>query len=174
MSRASARNLILGFLTVKETASGGRRGGYLLTNDYGRPIEFHYTSPWRLGKPQHLLFGVTAPLLDAEVFGKPLTDRQTVAPRLVVVNEPSLLAIRRFIPAPAIWVGPTPDLARNYHRLSISSRGLAEFGEDQAAFDRIRTLVPPNFDWLEPFERLDLALAAVRESESPAATTVAA
>lgn len=38
-----------------------------------------------------------------------------------------------------------------------------EFPQDAAAWQSLRTLLPLRFDWLEPFERLDLALSEIRD-----------
>lgn len=191
--------VVLGFLTVRATERAGWRGGYLLTTEYGRPIEFHFTSEVRLSKQQQLLFGKDVEsYLFAEVIGKPMTDRQVTAPRLIAVDHAALLELRRLIPAPVVHLvgrpnnpgaaspgengailvqGSIREAAKTLNNNSneeecepraddlqrFSAAVHPFFSSDLAAFDKLRTMVPRHFDWLEPFSRLDAALAEVRD-----------
>jgi hypothetical protein len=173
MSKPGGKGVVLGFLTVRPTATEGLRGGYLLTTDYGRPIEFHYTSEFRLTGPERLLFGTPPPeYLHVEMLAQPLTDRQTVAPRIVLVDRPNLLELRRRIPAPVVLIespsAESPELAADQtrHLAAFRSQTHVEFPDDAIAFERIRELTPSSFDWLEPFDRLAAALAEIRETRS--------
>lgn len=160
MAKAGDKPLVLGFLTVcpSTPGDGGLRGGYLLTNEYGRPLEFHFTSELRLTRQQILLHGARAETyLHAEVLAKPLTDKQGTPPRVVLVGTESLLALRKLIPAPVLYLrGPGPKVTVSVHR---------DFPGDSSAFAVLETLVPTSFDWLEPFERIEQALDEVRESD---------
>ncbi len=149
------RRIVLGFLTVKPTAEGGLRGGYLLTTEYGRPLEFHYTTELRIAGPQRRLFGGSAPeCLHVESFALPLIAKQTTAPHALFVDLASLLDVRRRIPAPALLVEPG---AVSPHR---------DHPEDAEAFARLQALTPPSFSWAEPFERLAEALAEIKDARA--------
>ena len=158
MSEPLERRVVLGFLTVRRTTSGGLRGGYLLTSEYGRPLEFHYTTELRIAGPQRVLYGGAAPeCLYVEAFGLPLLARQTLAPQLLLTDAPTLLDVRPRIPAPMLLV-QTGDIAA--HR---------NFPDDRALLDRMQSYVPPNFSWTEPFERLSEALGEIRDARAVAA-----
>ena len=150
---------VIGFLKVRESAAMGFRAGYLLTNEYGKPIEFHFTSELVVQKTHRLLYGAGfEPYLFVEVLGKPLTDRQSTAPRAVLVDHPALLGLRKQIPAPVLFIslsGGDGDATAETH---------AEHPEDLAAFDKLRDWVPSGFQWSEPFERI---LSALEEVEEP-------
>ena len=88
MAKAGPRGVLLGFLAIRKTPSEGVRGGYLITTEYGRPVEFHYTTELKLAGPQRLLFGGAAPeYLHVELIAVPLTDKQTVAPQILFVDS---------------------------------------------------------------------------------------
>ena len=158
MAQPTGRGIVLGFLTVRETPDGGARGGYLLTTEYGRPIEFHYTSELRIAGPQRVLYGETAlEYLHLDALAIPLTERQTAAPHAVLVDRPGLLELRRRIPAPALLVD------------GAEIRAHAAFPRDLEALARLREHVPVGFDWREPFARLTQALAEIREPRALAA-----
>jgi hypothetical protein len=153
-------------LCVRDTPSGGRRGGYLLTTEYGRPLEFHYTTEVRFRGPQRVLYGAASGRrLDVELFALPLVDRQFAPPQIVFVDDEWLLGLRESTPAPvvaliecdAVGCEPWQALVHDRHR------------HDLSAFEAVRTLCPPSFDWLEPFARLTEALAELRDPRAAAA-----
>jgi hypothetical protein len=168
-----AKPLVLGFMAIRENNSGGLRCGYLLTTGFGRPIEFHYTSEVRFQRQQRVLFGASFEAYAfAELLAKPLTDRQSTAPRIILVNRRGLLELRRQIPAPVVFLAPLAEIEvpseQNTFVTESSSAPfgtacLPEFAQDTQAFEKIRSLAAANFDWHEPFERLDQALAEITE-----------
>jgi hypothetical protein len=156
MARSGSKPLILGFLGVRDDAADGLAGGYLLTTEFGRPLEFHYTAPLKLSGPQRILYGAGyRSYVYGEAIGKALTDRQSTAPRILLAADAGFLALRPHIPAPIV-------------RLSRESSGMStdchsDFEQDGAAFEKIRRLTPENFDWLEPFDRIREALSELRD-----------
>lgn len=165
MAKAGDKPVVLGFISVQPTKDGGVRGGYLLTTEYGRPIEFHYTSEVAIPRPQQILHGEGfEPYLYAEIVAKPMTDRQGTAPRAILVDHPALLELRRLIPAAVI------QLRRNAQgEGQFQPRVHVDFPQDEAAFGILQNLVPRNFDWLEPFERIDQALGEIQDPRMPLA-----
>lgn len=160
MSSPASRSLALGFLHVRRSSPETFRGGYLLTTEYGRPIEFHYSSEVVVPRSHQVLFGRQfEPLLSAEVLAKPMTDRQSTAPRLILVDTPALLDLRRLIPAPVVLLSTVAEGGEAI----LKSQTHPEFDKDLAAFEKIRTLVPPGLDWMEPFARIEEALAEIKE-----------
>lgn len=160
MSTPASRSLSLGFLHVRRSSPETFRGGYLLTTEYGRPIEFHYSSEVTVPKSHQVLFGKQfEPLLSAEVLAKPMTDRQSTAPRLILVDTPALLDLRRLIPAPVVLLTTFTESGDR----TLKAQSHPEFEKDLAAFEKIRTLVPPGLDWTEPFLRIDEALTEIKD-----------
>jgi hypothetical protein len=161
MTQTGTKPLVLGFMSVRASA-GGPRGGYLLTTEYGRPIEFHYTSEVVVTPQQRILYGPGYErFLYGELIGKALTERQGAAPRLIVVDRPELLELRRHIPAPVVYLEPLPTSADHPASSNPNVRVLGEFPHDDAAFQSVRSLAPTGFDWDEPIERVRLALAEI-------------
>ncbi|HVJ83644.1 MAG TPA: hypothetical protein VNC50_21435 [Planctomycetia bacterium] len=171
MAKAGPRGVLLGFLAIRKTPSEGVRGGYLITTEYGRPVEFHYTTELKLAGPQRLLFGGAAPeYLHVELVAVPLTDKQSVAPQILFVDSPALLELRTRIPAPVVCVSPPSIVGGDGRHLApVAVRCHPEHPGDAAIFERLRELAPSQFDWLEPFDRLTGALAEIRETRSLAA-----
>ena len=168
MTTPASRSLALGFLHIRRSSPEVFRGGYLITSEYGRPIEFHYSSEVTVPRSHQVLYGKQfEPQLSADVLAKPMTDRQGTAPRLILVDTPALLDLRRLIPAPVVLVQPRPDLVGEKLEEGVDPllppQAHPDFTKDLAAFEKIRSLVPPGFDWMEPFARIEEALAEIRE-----------
>lgn len=166
---ATGNKLLLGFMTVIRTERGALRGGYLLTSDYGRPIEFHYTSEVRLSGIQRFLHGADSDdYLYAESIGKPMTDRQTKPPKIIIVDCVQLLNLRPLIPAPVLFVSGEQATDETDTSSTEAYKPIchADFGQDLAAFEKIRELVSASFDWLEPFDRIKRALAEIRDPDA--------
>ena len=56
-TNGKAEQLRLGFLTAIEVPDKGLTGGLLVTNHYGRPLEFQCTTPVRANATQEILYG---------------------------------------------------------------------------------------------------------------------
>ena len=70
----------LGFLTVLRDGSGFL-GGYLVTNPWGRPLEFRLSSAVQPNRVQQILYGESLePYIYADLLGKTLVDK-TATPR---------------------------------------------------------------------------------------------
>lgn len=173
MAVSGNKSIVLGFMTVARKPA--LRGGYLLTSDYGRPLEFHYTSEVRVTGPQRLLHGPDLEeYLYSETIAKPMTDRQTKPPKIILVNEVKMLGLRRLIPAPVVHLFlsereeslESADENPQEQPPQVQAVCHADYPQDLAAFDKIRELVPACFDWLEPFERIDRALAEIKDPDT--------
>lgn len=157
-----SKSLVLGFMDVRRESSDAFRAGYLLTTDYGRPIEFHYTTAVSVPKSHQILYGPDfEPVFFSEHLAKPMTDRQSSAPQLVAVGTPALLRLRMSIPAPVV------HLARPVKEGPIVATANSAYPKDQTIFEKVAGMVPPGFDWMELFDRLQGALAEVKETPAP-------
>jgi hypothetical protein len=164
MNPPSQPRVVFGFLTVRATPTDGIRGGYLLTTQYGRPLEFHYTAEVRLRGPQRLLFGARVDeFVEVDLLAVPLTERQSSAPCIVVVDRPALLELRSRVPAPVVCLGPSDDSSALWSVQVHEAQST-----DHAEFLNAVEIAPPRFDWLEPFERLGAALAELRDGRQAA------
>ena len=164
MAKAGRKPLVLGFMTVVENDRSEIRGGYLLVNQHGRPIEFHYTDPLMFTRPQRLLYGASfEPVVYGELLGKGMTDRQGTAPGIVLVDHQALLELRPHVPAPVL-LPLIPAEGRDPGADSPPPRCHPRFPQDLAAFSKIGELVSARFDWAEPFDRIHRTLDAVSET----------
>src|ERR1051325_513871 len=99
----------LGFLSVTEEASGFL-GGYLVTNSWGRPLEFRISSAVQPNKVQQILYGDTLQAyLCADLIGKTLVDKAGVPVQLVVTDREAVLGLRLKIEVPVVWLAKADD-----------------------------------------------------------------
>ncbi len=151
----------LGFLTAVEDAERGVVGGLLVTNRFGRPLEFQCTTPVKPNRTQQILYGPTLrPYLLAEVIGRTLMDKVSVKPHLVLIEAPELLDLRTHVdmPVASFVAKPTKD---DETILRVGQQWLAfhaEFEADRAAVQKRSAQVPDTADLKEPFERIREAL----------------
>ena len=74
--------LTLGFLTLL-TDGSGVLGGYLLTNSWGRPLEFRLSTAVQPNRVQQILYGPTlTEYLHAELIGKTLIEKTSAPPSM--------------------------------------------------------------------------------------------
>src|SRR5574338_155199 len=68
----------LGFLTVL-TEGNGYLGGYLVTNQWGRPLEFRLSTAVQPNRVQQILYaGTLEAYLCGDLIGKTLVDRPSI------------------------------------------------------------------------------------------------
>lgn len=100
----SATSLNLGFLSVVQEP-GGYVGGYLVTNPWGRPLEFRLSSAVQPNRVQQILYGDTlAPYICGELIGKTLIEKTATPASLIVTDNPLALDLRLRLDLPvALW-----------------------------------------------------------------------
>ena len=95
--------LRIGFLTSVRTRDKGFVGGLLVTDRYGRPLEFQCTTPVKPNRTQELLYGPTLePFILGELLGKTLLGRIGVKPTLVVTDCEDMLELRCLVSLPIV------------------------------------------------------------------------
>jgi hypothetical protein len=157
----------LGFLTAVEDAERGVVGGLLVTNRFGRPLEFQCTTPVKPNRTQQILYGPTLrPFLLAEVIGRTLVEKVGIKPHLVLVESPELLELRAHVDLPVAGLVPTESIPATDEEASaalvLGRQQLqfhAEFPSDQPGIASRADQVPDTADLLEPFERIREALS---------------
>lgn len=157
-SAASPGNLNVGFLAILSDATG-TLGGLLVTNAWGRPLEFRLTSAVQPTRVQAILYGPALPgFLAGELLGKALIDKTTTPLAWIVTDSPHALDLRGHVHCPVALSSQTPP-----EGLTPASRGL--FARDAADVPRIEELLAqsPSLDLGEPFQRIRDAVVEARK-----------
>ncbi len=167
MSDTLPSPVAVGFLTVLHDATGVL-GGYLVTNGWGRPLEFRLTTAVQPNRVQHILYGPTlTEYLHADVIGKTLVEKTTTQPSLIVTDSLPALGLRSRIGIPVVALGPAPGVAdaielpspRSSAPLLLSAR----FAEDRPLIEERLGRIDPAVDLAEPFGRIREAMAEARK-----------
>ncbi len=165
--------LNLGFLTVLQE-SVGYVGGLLVTNAWGRPVEFRLTSAVQPNKVQQILYGGTLhAYICVDVIGKTLVDRAGMALQVVLTDREAVLELRTRLEVPVLWVSPADDergalLAAQGGGVLPAADGRGPVVCHPRFFADVvvgRELLSraENLDLAEPFERIRGAIAEARK-----------
>jgi hypothetical protein len=159
MSSGNGDQLRLGFLAAVEDAERGMVGGLLVTNRFGRPLEFQCTTPVKPNRTQQILYGPTLrPFLLAEVIGRTLVEKVSVKPHLVLIESTELLDLRLHVEVPIAGLIAAAESDAN---VALGKQWLlfhTEYGDDRAVILPRASQVPDTADLQEPFERIREAL----------------
>lgn len=169
VSTPSAAELVnLGFLTVLREASG-YLGGYLATNNWGRPLEFRLSSAVQPNRVQHILYAATLePYICAELIGKTLVDKTAAAVQLIVTDREAVLELRRKVDCPVLWLTSGDDA----RAAAFAERGAAvnsslvchpQFLGDVGKARELLARLDNTFDLAEPFARIREAIGEARK-----------
>jgi hypothetical protein len=161
-------NLNLGFLTVIQNGNG-YAGGYLVTNLWGRPLEFRLTGTVEPSRVHEVLYGVTLkPYLCADLIGKALIEKTTTPVQLLVTDHDLTLDIRHRVQTPVLLVlagGQASMPADGVLRPPQENRPALvrhrRYPDDDAAIRNLVDKLDPTFDLLEPFSRIREAMIEV-------------
>jgi hypothetical protein len=167
--------LCLGFLTILQEA-GGYLGGYLVTNTWGRPLEFRLSSAVQPNKVQQILYGGTLlPFVCADLIGKTLVDKAGVPVGLVVTDREAVLDLRLKLEAPVLWLAAADDpralaLAGGPAAVAPAGGGRGPLlchprfaSADVPAARELLGRLDSAFDLAEPFGRIREAIAEARK-----------
>ncbi len=110
MSADSGKELFrLGFLTAIEVPERGYVGGLLVTNQFGRPLEFQCTAPLKPNRTQEILYGPTlVPYVLGDLIGRTLVEKVGVKPHIVLTERHDLLGLRDLVEIPVACVDDLP------------------------------------------------------------------
>jgi hypothetical protein len=157
MAAQGEADLKLGFLTAIELPGGGGYvGGLLVTNRFGRPLEFQCTTPVRPNRTQEILYGATLkPFVLGELIGKTLVEKAAVKPDVVLTEGDDLLELRPHVPQPvAVVDGSDGELRVGKQTLRFHP----SHAEDRTKLAKSAGVVPEQADLFEPFDRVREAL----------------
>jgi hypothetical protein len=168
-STPNAGLLNLGFLTVLQEGNA-YLGGYLVTNQWGRPLGFHLSSAVQPNRVQQMLYAATlVPYVCADLIGKALVDRAGAPVHLVVTDREPVLDLRHKIEAPVVCLAQ-PEDGRASAPCALQgpgSTGLllchSRFPNDPPAVKALLAQFDSNFDLAEPFGRIREAISEARK-----------
>src|SRR5262249_7641885 len=96
----------VGFLTVLHEANG-YLGGYLVTNQWGRPLEFRLSTAVQPNRVQQILYaGTLQGYICADLIGKTLVEKTAVPAQLILTEPGAPLDLRLSRPGPVALVRP--------------------------------------------------------------------
>jgi hypothetical protein len=168
---AKPETLRLGFLTAIEVPEKGFVGGLLITNHYGRPLEFQCTVPVKPNATQEILYGsALEPFVLGELIGGTLVDKAGVKPQIVLTDREQILELRNHVDRPVALVlsdDSKRPAAADPHELATTRIGgrilqfHAAHADDRDAVEQNAKQIPASADLGEPFERVREALQEV-------------
>jgi hypothetical protein len=164
MAQAAAPATVnLGFLTVLQEG-GSYTGGYLVTNTWGRPVEFRLTSAVQPNRVQQILYaGTLQSYLCAELIGKTLVEKTGIPVQLLLTDKEPVLELRMRVSVPVVYLVPseetrTATLAHGQAALACHPRFATDVAEARGLVERLE----PAFDLSEPFVRIREAIGEAR------------
>jgi hypothetical protein len=171
-AESGKENFRLGFLTAIEVPERGFVGGLLVTNHFGRPLEFQCTAPLKPNRAQEILYGPTLiPYVLGDLIGRTLIEKVGVKPHLVLTERNDLLPMRELVSIPVACFDEQPASNEGASQETPSPgeqsgcrlgrqilRFHAAHAEDQSIAQKGAASVPQDADLREPFERVREAL----------------
>jgi hypothetical protein len=173
LPNVSAGPIHLGFMTVFAEAAG-YVGGFLITNSWGRPLEFRVSSAVNPNRIQSAIYGSTLPeFLAGELIGKALFDKATSPVSLIFTDTLIVLPLRRQIAVPVLALVDEEELratpllsdqprAVGHDRLQGLGYHSATEAGDGATIRQILDQVDSGFDLADPFMRVREAMQEAR------------
>jgi hypothetical protein len=160
----------LGFMTAVEVGDRNYVGGLLVTDRFGRPLEFQCTTPIKPNRTQELLYGPTlVPFILGDLLGKALLDRVSVKPSLIMTSRVEMLQLRSKVDLPIIYdeasteSEPKSSAAERSASQQIrigqqTFRTHEDFTDDRETVKRISQKLSDDANMHEPLERVGDAL----------------
>jgi hypothetical protein len=159
----------LGFLTVLQDA-GGYVGGYLVTNSWGRPLEFRLSSAVQPNRVQQVLYGPTlGPYVCADLIGKALVDKAGQPVQLLLTDREPVLELRQKVEAPVLWLAPPGTVAGQGSEVRPAEGGRGpllchpRYPGDASAARALLERLDAALDLAEPFQRIREAIGEARK-----------
>lgn len=159
----------LGFLTLLHEPSG-YLGGYLVTNLWGRPLEFRLSTAVQPNRVQQILYGFTlTDYIYAEVIARTLVEKTTAAASVIFADQLAVLDLRNHINIPVVWIADDESQPEE-KGIVVRSAGdkrpalvtHRQFAGDVPRIGEIADQLG-RLDLLEPFTRIRDAIAEARK-----------
>lgn len=153
--------LNLGFLTIAREGPS-YLGGYLVTNQWGRPLEFRLSTAVQPNRVQQILYAETLePYICGDLIGKTLVDKTGLAVQAVVTDTRAALELRYKVDFPVIWLEP-PAVGEEPAQ-PPKPVGHPRFPDDEPLIAVLLEKLKGTVDLAEPFARIREALAEARK-----------
>lgn len=163
----------VGFLTVYPEGTGFL-GGYLVTNFWGRPVEFRLSTAVQPNKVQQILYGPTLnEYLCAELIGKTLVEKTATPVQLLVTDYADVLPIRTRLDIPTILARPAEGIAEtapnvpmirlDHQRCTVPLWLREEQRADEELIRAILDRLDAALELTEPFVRIREAMTEARK-----------
>lgn len=173
MAETNAQGVLnLGFLTVLQEASG-QLGGYLVTNVWGRPLEFRLSTAVQPNRVQQILYGRTMEAyICADLIGKTLIEKTGTPAQLIITDREAVLDLRLHLPAPVIWQTQGNEASALKEPATIvraAEQGRSalmchpRFPDDVATVRSMLNRLDESLDLSEPFVRIREAIGEARK-----------
>lgn len=156
----------LGFLTILQEGNG-YLGGYLVTNVWGRPLEFRLSTAVQPTRVQQILYGETLrPYICADLIGKTLVEKTALPVQYVFTDCDAVLDLRLKLDVPVAWLGPPRSPETGHDPGKVGPEGLVchpRHPDDSAAVRELLERLDGGLDLAEPFGRIREAVAEARK-----------
>jgi hypothetical protein len=171
-SKEGKEQIRLGFMTAVEIGDRSYVGGLLITDRFGRPLEFQCTTPVKPNRTQELLYGPTlVPFILGDLLGKALLDRVSVKPLLVMTSRIEMLQLRTKVDVPIIYdeASSETDSKATQSEQPVAKeqavpigrqtfRTHEDFTDDRSTVEQISQQLSNDANMHEPLERVGDAL----------------
>ena len=165
---------VLGFMAI--TSEQGYLGALLVTNSWGRPLEFRLTTAINPSRVQQILYGQTLEShIVAELIGRALLEKSAVVPHMVLVDHPLGLDLQSVLDIPVVYAGRREGDGNGLYPLSNLPEGTPRLflkQQDSPMEARIQSIIdglPSKSDLLDPFVRAQEAMIEARKLGARAA-----
>jgi len=162
----------IGFVTVLNEANGFL-GGYLVTNVWGRPLEFRLSSAVQPNRVQQILYGDTLyPYICADLIAKTLIEKANLGVQLVITDKEIVLDLAHKMDIPVVWVSSLEETQGSWSDDTVISPGNAKRGPVRCHPDHCSGIplaqeylgkVEASIDLTEPFGRIRDAIVEARK-----------
>ena len=158
----------LGFLTIVHEAIG-YIGGYLVTNIWGRPLEFRLSTAVQPNRVQQILYGQSLPgYLHGELIGRTLVEKTSSIANLIFTDNRLALNLRISLNVPIVWIAageaePLGLVIRPAQENRPALVGHGAYPEDLPRINDVLQQLDSHLDLLEPFGRVREAIAEARK-----------
>jgi len=164
--------LAYGFLTTWEDPTHGFFGGYLILSEWGRPLEFHCSTPVLPNRAQRILYGATLrSYVLGELIGQTLLAKSKLPVEAVITDQQEMLTVPLLRDETVVYIDrPDPDDPASEEEFTSPSCTVGEYritgtnsctwrAEELAA---VLNRLSEQVDLCEPFERIR---GAIREAQ---------
>jgi hypothetical protein len=155
--------------------TNGYLGGYLVTNQWGRPLEFRLSTAVQPNRVQQILYGGTLqPYICADLIGKTLVEKTGVPVQLIVTDTEAVLDLRLRLEVPIVYYMPSEpkkdpasvDSSENCSAIRIAQGSIwchARFPQDVAVVRELLDRLDGGLELGEPFLRIREAIGEARK-----------